>query len=119
MLLVLSLFILLEVPKSCIAFEYFIFPQSWPKGFCEKQIVDKQNRTCHPKIPKKFIIHGLWPEPISTDRPIGAVNLTEEVSISPFVMMVIYEFGIFDTSFSIFLYLFIKFLLFMYFLLIG
>ena len=92
MLLVLSLFALLEVPKSCIAFEYFSFPQSWPKGFCEKKIIDQEKRTCPPKIPKKFIIHGLWPEPNSIKRPTNAVNLTKDVSISPFVMMVIYEF---------------------------
>ncbi|XP_014515425.1 ribonuclease 1-like [Vigna radiata var. radiata] len=58
---VLSLFLLLEVPKSCSAYEYFKLTQTWPKGYCDKQLQEGQ-RTCK-IIPKKFIIHGLWPEP--------------------------------------------------------
>ncbi|XP_022642156.1 intracellular ribonuclease LX-like [Vigna radiata var. radiata] len=76
---VLSLFLLLEVPKSCIAnYDYFSFPQTWPKGYCDKQIAENKSIHCLGKIPKKFIIHGLWPQP-SQQAPNGSQLAEEDI----------------------------------------
>ncbi|KOM58711.1 hypothetical protein LR48_Vigan11g174500 [Vigna angularis] len=75
---VLSLFLLLEVPKSCIAYDYFSFPQTWPKGYCNKQIDEHKTFHCPGKIPKKFIIHGLWPQP-SQQAPNGSLLVEEDL----------------------------------------
>ncbi|KAK7332748.1 hypothetical protein VNO80_29503 [Phaseolus coccineus] len=59
MLFVFYLFLLLDVPKSCIAekdYEFFMLAQQWPKGYCNRVGVPCKSR------PNKFTIHGLWPQ---------------------------------------------------------
>jgi len=92
-LFVFSLFLLLDVPKSCIAtdnFNHLKLVQQWPKGFCEYQKM-RSGRQCRPAItiPKdKFTIHGLWPQTATEPQPINcntSSTLLESVSISHFV----------------------------------
>ena len=86
-LFVFSLFLLLNVPNSCIAqknYSSFVLIQQWPKGFCRMI-----GGFCTMK-PNKFTIYGLWPlRP--NGRPIKYCNtdsnLSEDVSIFQFVMV--------------------------------
>ena len=82
-----SLFLLLDVPTSCIAahYDYFRFVQQWPKGYCGKVA---GTRPCLGTIPNKFTIHGLWPQTHSGIQPYDCNStniLHEAVSIYHFV----------------------------------
>ncbi|KAK7332746.1 hypothetical protein VNO80_29501 [Phaseolus coccineus] len=64
MLFVFSLFLLLDVPKSCNAeknYTSFMLVQQWPEGYCEYQEIVGAKRRCKSR-PHKFTIHGLWPQ---------------------------------------------------------
>ncbi|KAK7332747.1 hypothetical protein VNO80_29502 [Phaseolus coccineus] len=76
MLFVFSLFLLLDVPKSCIAqknYSSFMLVQQWPKGFC-----NSISGFCT-SIPNKFTIYGLWPIR-SNDQLIVNCNLTNHLT---------------------------------------
>ncbi|CAJ1961294.1 unnamed protein product [Sphenostylis stenocarpa] len=61
---VFSLFLVLSVATLCVGYDYFIFTESWPKGFCSRQI-QIGGRLCLGTLPRHFTIHGLWPEDVS------------------------------------------------------
>ncbi|ESW19299.1 hypothetical protein PHAVU_006G112800 [Phaseolus vulgaris] len=75
-LFVFSLFLLLNVPNSCIAqknYSSFVLIQQWPKGFCRMI-----GGFCTMK-PNKFTIYGLWPlRP--NGRPIKYCNTDSNLS---------------------------------------